>query len=69
MRDYLDSKPAQTHPLGVRDCWPVTGPIYDVPEPDIKPVRSLTFWQRLVANTVKTPENAERGPVHSPIWY
>jgi hypothetical protein len=58
-----------THPLGKGESWPVTGPIYGIPELEAQPGPSATIWQRWVTGTSEIPENVAAAPVGPPIWY
>lgn len=69
MQDSVAYESYPTHPLGVRESWPATGPIYDVPEPEIQAEPPRTIWQRLMANVSQVPENMGKLPANSPIWY
>lgn len=69
MQDFVAYESYPTHPLGARDSWPETGPVYGIPELDIKPEPPKTIWQRLVENAYGIPENMAVLPGNSPIWY
>lgn len=69
MQDSVAYESYPTHPLGARDSWPITGPIYGIPEMDAKPEPSRTIWQRLVTNSVTETEEADSLPANPPIWY
>jgi hypothetical protein len=62
-----DSNP--THPLGKRDSWPITGPIYGIPELDVDMQPTRTIWQWLVAGTSGVSEDIAARPGNPPIWY
>ena len=69
MQDFVTFESYPTHPLGARESWPATGPIYGFPELDIKPAPSRSLWQRLIANASEVPDNMSQLPSNSPIWY
>lgn len=68
MQDAVTFESYPTHPLGSRDSWPASGPIYGIGEPDRPAAPSRTFWQRLGGMAA---ERSEPAPVRSdsPIWY
>jgi hypothetical protein len=69
VQDFAIHESYPTHPLGKRESWPTTGPIYGLPELDAKPATSGTIWQRWVTGVTEIPENIVMPPGSSPIWY
>jgi hypothetical protein len=69
VQDSVTYESYPTHPLGARDTWPVTGPIYGIPELDDRPEPARTMWQRLVANVYDAPDSAASVPGNLPVWY
>ena len=56
-------------PLGERDRWPATGPIYGVEGEGEPPLRPREwFWKRWFAGDEGTRKPSESGPI-SPIHY
>jgi hypothetical protein len=59
-----------THPLGVRESWPHTGPVYDVPVSDgIEEPPAPTLWQRLTTPTALDGDPSIILPGSLPVWY
>jgi hypothetical protein len=58
-----------THPLGARDRWPVTGPIYGIAERDSESPPAKTIWQRFASNLYDIPESMAAMPGNPPVWY
>ena len=69
MHDFVAYESKPTHPLGARDSWPLTGPIYGIADRDIKPEPPKTIWQRLTANASEAPRETADLPGNLPIWY
>lgn len=56
-------------PFGVRDCWPVTGPIYGFLDDDESQHSAKPhFWQRWLGREADEKDQFARGPI-SPIHY
>jgi hypothetical protein len=69
VQDSVAHETYPTHPLGKRDRWPATGPIYGIPELDAKPAPAGTIWQRWVTGVSEIRNNSVTPPGSSPIWY
>lgn len=69
MQDSATNESYPTHPLGKRDSWPATGPIYGIPEQENEPEPTRTIWQRLVSGTPEVSENVTTRAGDLPIWY
>lgn len=69
MQDTAVFESYPTHPLGRRESWPPTGPVYGIPGPDAAPVRFRTFWQRLLPMAARATEDMGPAPAHGPVWY
>jgi hypothetical protein len=54
-------------PLRERDSWPVTGPVYAMPDASARPSGSRTLWVKML-DRLAAPEKDENAPV-SPIYY
>lgn len=69
MQDSVAYESYPSHPLGARDSWPATGPVYGLPDVHEKAEAAKTIWQRLVSPAPITPEIMEAQPASSPIFY
>ena len=69
MRDSIPNESYPTHPLGARDSWPATGPIYGIPDMDIEPAPVRTLWNWLVPGEPELDRKTEEASPLSPIWY
>ena len=68
MHDSLyESHP--THPLGARESWPRTGPVYDVPVSDEIEAPAPTLWQRLLTSSELDGDPSTILPGSLPVWY
>jgi hypothetical protein len=59
-----------THPLGERDSWPATGPVYDIAPgvaADITPGEP-TFWARFLPASTESAVSAASNNT-APVWY
>jgi hypothetical protein len=56
------------HPLGPRDSWPETGPIYDLPVKR-RETQGRTFWSLLGLGTAEVPAAPEDGQDRPPVYY
>lgn len=69
MQNSVTYESYPTHPLAARDTWPVTGPIYGIPELEERPEPARTMWQRLVANVYDMPASQTSMRQNLPVWY
>lgn len=69
MQEFATQESYPTHPLGKRDSWPATGPIYGLPEPETEAQPARTIWQWLVAGASEASEPIAVRPGNPPIWY
>jgi hypothetical protein len=69
VQDFVTHESYPTHPLGRRESWPATGPIYGLPELDASARPGGTIWQKWVRSASDIPEEIAIPPGNSPIWY